>query len=363
METGVIAKYKKTAAGVSPRNAVLCALLLIAMTMKAEAIESNADVLAARADTLVAEDFLIASDTPGITLYVRNKRPVGHQASADRTVLFVHGATYPAETSFDLRLDGLSWMEFIALQGWNVYLVDLRGYGRSTRPVEMSEPPEQNQPIVTTDVAIRDVGYAVDFILQRDGITKLNLIGWSWGTTIMAGYTAQTNHKVERLVLYAPLWIIDSPPDLSGASKLGAYRQVTKEAAKQRWLRGVPEDKVGSLIPDGWFDAWADATWSSDPLATESGLLRAPNGIIHDVRTIWMQGKSTYYPVDIRVPTLIIGGNWDADTPPYMAQKILELLTNAPISRRVEIGEATHTVIMEKNRMQLFREVQLFLED
>jgi pimeloyl-ACP methyl ester carboxylesterase len=76
-----------------------------------------------------------------------------------------------------------------------------------------------------------------------------------------------------------------------------------------------------------------------------------------------MQGKSTYFPTDIRVPTLVIGGNWDRDTPPYMAQKILEHLTNAPTRRRVEIGEATHTVIMERNRMQLFREVQLFLED
>jgi hypothetical protein len=29
----------------------------------------------------------------------------------------------------------------------------------------------------------------------------------------------------------------------------------------------------------------------------------------------------------------------------------------------VEIGEGTHTIIMEKNRMQLFREVQRFLEE
>jgi hypothetical protein len=29
----------------------------------------------------------------------------------------------------------------------------------------------------------------------------------------------------------------------------------------------------------------------------------------------------------------------------------------------VEIGEGTHTVIMDKNRMQLFREVQLFLDE
>ncbi len=27
------------------------------------------------------------------------------------------------------------------------------------------------------------------------------------------------------------------------------------------------------------------------------------------------------------------------------------------------IGEGTHSVVMEKNRLQLFREVQLFLEE
>jgi hypothetical protein len=36
---------------------------------------------------------------------------------------------------------------------------------------------------------------------------------------------------------------------------------------------------------------------------------------------------------------------------------------NAPYKRYVEIGEGTHTVMMEKNRMNLFREVQLFLDE
>jgi hypothetical protein len=34
-----------------------------------------------------------------------------------------------------------------------------------------------------------------------------------------------------------------------------------------------------------------------------------------------------------------------------------------PYKRFVEIGEGTHSVLLEKNRMQLFREVQLFLDD
>jgi hypothetical protein len=45
-----------------------------------------------------------------------------------------------------------------------------------------------------------------------------------------------------------------------------------------------------------------------------------------------------------------------------MAQAVFGLLKNAPVRRLVQIGEGTHTVIMERNRMQLFRETQLFLE-
>ena len=37
--------------------------------------------------------------------------------------------------------------------------------------------------------------------------TKLNLLGWSWGTSLMATYTTQNPEKVERLALYAPQWI------------------------------------------------------------------------------------------------------------------------------------------------------------
>ncbi len=354
---------KRQKNGCNQISMTLLAAALLTVVSGAAAVESGITSIRGKAGSLVTGHFMIASDTAGIELYVRNKRFAGRRPSADNTVLFVHGATYPSETSFDLTLDGLSWMDYIAAHGWNVYLVDLRGYGRSTRPAELSQPADQNEPIVTTDVAIRDVGSAVDFILKRDRISKVNLIGWSWGTAIMGGYTAQNNDKVRSLVLYAPLWIIESAPAIDANQKLGAYRQVSKEAAHKRWLRGVPEGAVNELIPAGWFEAWADATWSTDPQSAESGLLRAPNGIIHDVRNFWMQGKSTYDPIDIRVPTLIIGGDWDRDTPPYMAQKILERLSNAPIRRRVEIGEGTHTVIMEKNRMQLFREVQLFLED
>ena len=124
---------------------------------------------------------------------------------SERTLLFVHGATYPASTAFDLPLGGASSMDYIASRGYDVYLLDLRGYGRSTRPKEMAEKPEANGPIVRGDTAIKDIGSVVDFILKRRDIPRLNLLGWSWGTTLMATYTTGHAEKVERLLLYAPL--------------------------------------------------------------------------------------------------------------------------------------------------------------
>ena len=42
----------------------------------------------------------------------------------------------------------------------------------------------------------------------------------------------------------------------------------------------------------------------------------------------------------------------------YMAQTLFPLLVNAPQKQYVEIGEGTHSVLLERNRMQLFRTVQ-----
>jgi hypothetical protein len=85
----------------------------------------------------------------------------------------------------------------------------------------------------------------------------------------MGWYTAQNNDKVNRLVLYAPRWISNTPSLVDAGGKLGAYRTVTRDEAKGRWLAGVAEDKKADLIPPGWFDAWADATFATDPTGSK----------------------------------------------------------------------------------------------
>jgi pimeloyl-ACP methyl ester carboxylesterase len=338
-------------------------MLMIAKLILARDPLTNRTVAAQAA----MEEMMVPALDPGIEIFVRNKRPASLTAfRPERTVLYVHGATYPASTSFDLALDGVSWMDYLAARGYDVYLLDVRGYGRSTRPPEMAEKPDAHGPIVRGDTAVRDIGAVVDFILKRRNIPRLNLIGWSWGTTLMATYTTQNPGKVERLALYAPGWIRKTASLVPVApGPLGAWRATTRAQALTRWLTGVPEDKKATLIPAGWFDQWADATWATDPVgATQSPpAVRAPNGVLADGAEYWSSNKPYYDPAKITVPTLLVHGEWDQDLPPYMAQTLFPLLVNSPGKRYVMLAEGTHTIIMEKNRLELFKAVQAFLDE
>ena len=336
---------------------VLVLAVMIAFTISLPA--------SAQSPKLVMDEMMVPSE-PGIEIYVRNKRPADMNAfRPERTLLFVHGATYPAHTSFDLKLDGLSWMEYIAARGYDVYLLDLRGYGKSTRPKEMDDKSDANAPIVRGTTAVKDISAVVDFILKRRGIPRLNLMGWSWGTTLMATYTTQNASQVERLVLYAPAWIRTTPSLSRPAGPLGAYRMVTREQAHTRWLTGVAEQKKATLIPAGWFDAWADATFASDLVGAKMNppVLRAPNGVQQDGDEFFAAGKPYYDPAKITVPTLLVHAEWDRDTPAYMAQTLFPLLVNAPGKRYVQLPEGTHHIMMEKNRRMLLEAVQAFLDE
>ena len=125
---------------------------------------------------------------------------------------------------------------------------------------------------------------------------------------------------------------------------------------------GILHRDIAASAPPGWFEQWATATWATDP---EGGgrTLRAPNGVLADIRRYWAAGEAQYDPGDIRVPTLIIHAEWDADLPDYMALGYFARLTHTPYKRLVQLGEGTHTVMMEKNRMQFFHEVMGFLAE
>lgn len=312
---------------------------------------------------LIGEDLSVLHPVWG-KIHVRNKRPAGQTAfSPDRIVIMQHGATY-GSAAFDLPFAGLSWMDYIAQRGFDVYCLDLPGYGRSDRPAQMNEPPEKNPPFMHTPDAADCIGHVVDFVCERRGVGKLCLIGWSWGTAITAYFTANNPGKIERLTLYAPIWLRGekavSAVDPGGA--LGAYRTPTKEATRQRRQNGLTPEQAAEIMPPDWFEMWWEATTSSDPGAAP-GTVRAPNGVVDDGRNYWSAGKAPYDPALITCPVLVIVGELDRDTSPDLAVQLFPLLTNAAWKRLSIVSGGTHSIMMEKNRFLLFRSVQQFLEE
>ncbi|RKF32626.1 alpha/beta hydrolase [Paraburkholderia fungorum] len=314
---------------------------------------------------LVFEELRVPTGEAGIELYVRNKRPANLvRSSSARTIVMVHGATFSSGSLYDVPFNGMSFLDFLAAAGYDVYALDVRGYGQSTRPPEMESPADLSPPLVATDTGVSDFGIVIDYVLARCGIGRVCVFGMSWGGTVAGAYTSRHPDKVEKLALLAPQWLSDKPIPIDTGGPLDAYRLVPVREIRGRWLSTVPEQGRATLIPEGWFDQWADFTLAEDPWSSSRtpDRLRASNGPIQDIREYWRAGRRYYDPADIRVPVLLVHAEWDVDVPIDLAQALFLELTSTPYRKWVEIGEGTHLVLLEKNRLLAFDAIREFLD-
>ncbi|CAN7180013.1 alpha/beta hydrolase [Rhizobium leguminosarum] len=317
-------------------------------------------------NAVVASEHRIPSDTAGIELYVRNKRPSSMERfSPETTIVMVHGATYSSGSLYDVALGGFSFMDYLASQGFDVFAVDVRGYGKSSRPEAMEREPKLSPPLIDTDIGVRDFSSAVDFVLAHRRLSKVNIFAMSWGGTVIGAYTVKNPDKVVKLSVLAPQWLSETPIPLDMGGDLAAYRLVPVMNTLPRWLGTAPEHARDTIIPKGWFEQWAAATLADDPWSEsrEPGKLRATNGPIQDIRDYWRAGKPYYNPSDITVPVLLLHGEWDVDVPIDLALAYFLELTSSPSRVWIEIGEATHMALLEKNRMRAFRAISEFFQD
>jgi pimeloyl-ACP methyl ester carboxylesterase len=347
------------------RRRVLLAAPLIASPMLLPA----AGPASAQPAGVVLEEFQVPSG-PGIQLYLRNKRPEGATAArADRVVLCLHDGTFPASTSFDLPAGGVSWMDYMAGRGFDVWCLDLRNYGRSTREAAMGQPPA-GQPLTTARDALADITAAAAFIREKRGVPKLVHLGWGWGAGLMARFAVDNAALVDRLVLYAPEWPAESPAPAQGNGAPGnaaqvpalpAYRSLTRAEVRARWVEGVPDNRRGALFPAGWYEHWADTTFAVDPEGARQvpSVLRVPNGALAEQQA----ARHAFDAARLTVPVLITLGEWDREAPPAQALALFQALTAAPAKRMVLLGEGTHGIMLERNRGALFQAVQVFLEE
>ena len=124
---------------------------------------------------------------------------------------------------FDVPYQDYSWMAFLARAGYDVFAMDMTGYGRSTRPLAMNDPcnlaedqqkalfdkvcaPTYGQQMTTLASDWNDIGAVVDYLRLHTRAAKVDLIGWSLGGPRAGSYTAHPPDKVDKLVLLAPAY-------------------------------------------------------------------------------------------------------------------------------------------------------------
>jgi fermentation-respiration switch protein FrsA (DUF1100 family) len=83
--------------------------------------------------------------------------------------------------------------------------------------------------------------------------------------------------------------------------------------------------------------------------------------VLADLIRSWGIGSSAYDPQLVRCPTLLTIGEWDRNIPPYVALKLFSRLTAVPYKRLEILGRRTHSMLLEVNRMDLFRQMRDFL--
>jgi pimeloyl-ACP methyl ester carboxylesterase len=346
---------------------ILCGLGLVIPLIVAAVYADDSDRL------LTIDHYVrVTSTVPAIAgqpaqLYMRERTLAGGTLRAssfsDRVVLFVHGAGTPAEVAFDVPYQDYSWMAFLARGGFDVFSVDMTGYGRSTRPAPMNDPCNlandrqagfvaapcaPSYPHTLTSMASdwNDLDAAVDYIRALRHVDRVALVAWSRGGPRAGGYAAQHPDKVRRLVVLAP-----------------AYDRTTTAAASARTLAdGVPMNTQSRQDFDANWDrqvgctdqydrATSNAVWTdmlaSDPVGATwgPGVRRAP-----ETTGTWTPSTAA----KLTTPFLMISGVHDKQV---AQDRVRELYADIGSSDKVFIDLAcsSHNAMWERNHLLLFR--------
>jgi Predicted hydrolases or acyltransferases (alpha/beta hydrolase superfamily) len=289
-------------------------------------------------------------------------------------VLMIHGATVPAVPQYDLRFEDYSWMAFLAQAGFDVFALDLQGYGLSPRP-RMDDPCNtqgtQQALLIPNPLAgpcpatygfkmamqsdWDEIDEIVEYLKDLRGVEKVSLIGHSRGGPRAGGYAANHPENVDKLFLYAPaMYTRQGPSDPPPLPETGSLMQLgTVQNLTNNWNSQVHCEN--QFVP-----AIRPAIWASilafDPVGSTWGdgqLWRAP---VQNTLWGWNQGSAAH----IEAPTLIIRGEFDTQAPlPLQRDLFDDLGTNRKVFVRVAcsghqlVWENQHTVLFDASRQWL----------
>ena len=247
-------------------------------------------------------------------------------------LLLVHGLTYSSH-EFDVDVKDYSLARFFANNGFNVWMLDIAGYGSSQEVADGFLPD--------SDYAAEDIAAAAKTILEREGRKSLDVLGWSWGTVTSGRFAANYPELVHKLVLYAPI--------VAGLAEI----EVTNPFNHNTWEHAAGDFQVNAdksinydITEPDVVNAFQSNCWRYDKDSS-------PNG---GRRDLLVAPTERLIPTgDIEVPVLLIAGSKDDYVSPELCREAFGTLTNK--ASRLEIIEgAAHAMMMEKPYYRIFRE-------
>ena len=301
------------------------------------------------------QQFHTASCHAGMSLSLRHLP--SSVTSTKGAVLYVHGATFPSALSIMHRFDGRSWADSLSADGFDVWGFDFHGYGGSDPYPQMSDAPEENDPLCTADDASKQLECAVRFILAHQRLQQISLVAHSWGTMVAGRFAARCPALVDRLVLFGPI----ARRDGSQIPEFPAWRLVSLKDQWDRFTGEVPQGEP-PVLSRRHFDEWGVRYLDCDP-ASRSRMphsVKTPSGPWFDIGRAWF-GDLAYDPTQVRAPVAIIRGEWDSMCTDADAAWLFGKLTASPIRRDIKLSRGTHLLHLEANRHALHRETAAFL--
>ena len=280
--------------------------------------------------------------------------------SNDYAVLLLHGSSFPSALSFGFKMNNYSWIDNLSENGYDVYAIDFLGYGNADRYPEMEMSLSDGKSVGRAKDVFKDVDNAIDLIIKRTGKTKVYLIGHSWGGSVAALYATKFPDKIAKLILFAA---ITQRQDTSAIENVeGSFEMMTSDVRINAMKNLTPEKKLCQLEPEV-FTVWGNTWLQSDTLAKKlkSNSVRFPSGPSQDVEDM-LHNKPYYNPVDIKVPVLVIRGEWDKYPNNTDDEILFVSLENTPYKKYVVIEKGTHVMHLEKSRYQLYDETLGFLK-
>jgi pimeloyl-ACP methyl ester carboxylesterase len=268
---------------------------------------------------IIGKDHFVISN--GLKVYLWEKYQKNREKTFRQTnkiVLLVHGATWSGRPDFDLQIRDYSLMDFLAKNGYDVWAIDIHGYGRSEKT---------DKDWSDTASAAKDIGAAVEYIAKHRGVGKISLLGWSWGTQTSGLYTMDHPEKVLKLILYAMAW---------KGNPAGRNRPIPKEQYRVNDQAAARSDFIPGQFETDVVEKYVEEALRADP--------RSPNGVRVD-----MPHKAPMLkPERITVPTLIIRPEKDflateAETIEFFGK----LGTN--YKSYAALPDGGHAIILEKN--------------